>query len=129
MAPAPGRMFCAHLRSLYLAWLSAYGGWDRDEDAFGGYGEDVFGGDDEDAVEPPVPAGLGSLTAPQRALADFLRVYPDLLAAAQASLELPSRAHQAGAARTCQSVLMAEERLEGGNIGGAVRAGDTVRRA
>ena len=29
----------------------------------------------------------------------------------------------------CQYVLMAEERLEGGNIGGAVRAGDTVRRA
>lgn len=43
------------LRPLYLAWLSAYGGWESDED--------VFGGEDEDELEPPVPAGLGSLTA------------------------------------------------------------------
>ena len=54
------------LRSLYLAWLAAYGTWERDEDAFG-YNE-------EDELEPPVPAGLGVLTAPQRALADFLRL-------------------------------------------------------
>jgi hypothetical protein len=70
------------LRALYLAWLAAYGGLDEDRDA--------FGGGDEDELEPPVPAGLGSLTAPQCALADFLRVDPDLLAAAaQASPELP----------------------------------------
>ena len=70
------------LRPLYLAWLSAYGAWERDEDA--------FDDDDEDSVEPPVPAGLGSLTAPQRALADFLRVDADLLdVAAEASLALP----------------------------------------
>jgi hypothetical protein len=70
------------LWGLYLAWLSAYGGWERDEDA--------FGDEAEDAVEPPLPAGLGSLTAPQRALADFLRLDPDLLAVvAQASPELP----------------------------------------
>jgi hypothetical protein len=85
-------------RALYLAWLSAYGGWDRDEDAFGEYSEGVSGGDDEDAVEPPVPAGLGSLTAPQRALADFLRVDPDLLAAAaQASPDLPEVKEDLGA--------------------------------
>lgn len=59
------------LRPLYLAWLSAYGGWERDEDA--------FDDDHESEVEPPVPAGLESLTAPQRALADFLRLDPDLL--------------------------------------------------
>jgi len=59
------------LRPLYLAWLSAYGAWERDEEAF----ED----DHESEVEPPVPAGLDSLTAPQRALADFLRLDPDLL--------------------------------------------------
>ena len=41
-------------------------------------------------MEPPVPAGLGSLTAPQRALADFLRLDSDLLAvAAEASPGLP----------------------------------------
>jgi hypothetical protein len=66
------------LRPLYLAWLAAYGTWERDEDAFD-YG-------DEDELEPPVPAGLGALTAPQRALADFLRLDADLLTiAAQAS--------------------------------------------
>jgi hypothetical protein len=66
------------LRPLYLAWLASYGTWERDEDAFG-YSE-------EDELEPPVPAGLGVLTAPQRALADFLRLDADLLAiAAQAS--------------------------------------------
>ena len=70
------------LRPLYLAWLSAYGGWEPDEDA--------FGGEDEDELEPPVPAGLGSLTAAQRALADFLRLDPDLLQiAAESSPGLP----------------------------------------
>lgn len=71
------------LRPLYLAWLSGYGGWERDEDA--------FGDEDEGEVEPPVPAGLGSLTAPQRALADFLRLDSDLLeVAAEASPRLPA---------------------------------------
>jgi hypothetical protein len=66
------------LRPLYLAWLAGYGAWERDE------GD--FNDDEEDELEPPVPAGLGSLTAPQRALADFLRLDADLLTiAAQAS--------------------------------------------
>jgi hypothetical protein len=70
------------LRPLYLAWLAAFGVWDRDEDA--------FGDEEEDELEPPVPAGLGSLTAPQRALADFLRLNSDLLqVAAEASPGLP----------------------------------------
>ena len=69
------------LRPLYLAWLAASGTWERDEDA--------FDYDEEDELEPPVPAGLGVLTAPQRALADFLRLDADLLAiAAQASPSL-----------------------------------------
>ena len=71
------------LRPLYLAWLSGYGVWERDEDA--------FGEEDEDKLEPLVPAGLGSLTAPQRALADFLRLDSDLLeVAAQTSAALPT---------------------------------------
>ncbi|HET7017663.1 MAG TPA: hypothetical protein VFI65_27315 [Streptosporangiaceae bacterium] len=66
------------LRPLYLAWLAAYGTWERDEDA--------FDDDEETELEPPVPAGLGTLTAPQRALADFLRLDEVLLTiAAQAS--------------------------------------------
>jgi hypothetical protein len=69
------------LRPLYLAWLAAYGTWERDEDA--------FDYDEENDLEPPVPAGLGTLTASQRALADFLRLDTSLLTiAAQASLPL-----------------------------------------
>ncbi|MFI9276177.1 hypothetical protein ACIGXM_36690 [Kitasatospora sp. NPDC052896] len=73
------------LRSLYLAWLSALSGRELRE------------GDEEDfqsETEPPVPAGLATLSAPQRALADFLRVDPDLLAVASEA----SRAHTAKAA-------------------------------
>jgi hypothetical protein len=70
------------LRPLYLAWLAAYGSWERDEDA--------FDQDEEEDFEPPVPAGLSSLTASQRALADFLRLDPDLLqVAARTSPPLP----------------------------------------
>ncbi|MFJ7279558.1 hypothetical protein [Kitasatospora sp. NPDC098663] len=69
-------------RALYLAWLSAIGAWALQED------------DEEEyraAVEPPVPPGLDRLTAPQRALADFLRVDADLLAvAAEASPPAPA---------------------------------------
>jgi hypothetical protein len=66
------------LRPLYLGWLAAQGTWDRDEDA--------FDSDNEDVLEPPVPAGLSELTASQRALADFLRLDSELLTvAAQAS--------------------------------------------
>jgi hypothetical protein len=62
------------LRPLYLAWLAGYGTWEREEDA--------FDDDDETELEPPVPAGLNTLTASQRALADFLRLDDDLLAVA-----------------------------------------------
>jgi hypothetical protein len=41
--------------------------------------EDAFEDDDEDRPEPPVPAGLGSLTAAQSAPADFLRLDRGLL--------------------------------------------------
>jgi hypothetical protein len=65
-------------RALYLAWLAGYGTWERDESG--------FDDEDNDEPEPPVPSGLRTLTAPQRALADFLRIDDDLLAvAAEAS--------------------------------------------
>jgi len=73
------------LRPLYLAWLAAYGSWERDED--------VFDRDADDDLEPPVPPGLGALTAAQRAQADFLRLDDDLIAiAAQASPPLEQTA-------------------------------------
>ncbi|MFF7453508.1 hypothetical protein [Kitasatospora sp. NPDC008115] len=69
-------------RAVYLAWLSAVGAWALQEDD-----EEAY----RAAVEPPVPAGLDRLTAPQRALADFLRVDADLLAvAARASPPAPA---------------------------------------
>ncbi|EFC80526.1 hypothetical protein [Parafrankia sp. EUN1f] len=71
-------------RALYLAWLAAYGSWERDEEA--------FDDDAEDELEPPVPAGLGSLTAPQRELATFLRLDDDLLVVAAESSPAPDRA-------------------------------------
>lgn len=70
------------LRPLYIAWLA---GTYRDDDE---YEDDLA---DDDAVEPPVPAGLAHLTAAQRTLADFLRVDQDLLkVAAQASEKIVS---------------------------------------
>lgn len=62
------------LRPLYLAWLAAYGAWERDED--------IFPRDADHDIEPPVPPGLHTLTASQRALADFLRLDDDLLTTA-----------------------------------------------
>jgi hypothetical protein len=74
------------LRPLYLAWLAAYGAWERDED--------IFDRDADDDLEPPVPPGLGTLTAAQRALAAFLRLDDHLLAiAAQASPPLAATTH------------------------------------
>jgi hypothetical protein len=65
-----GELADGDLRLLYLAWLHSAGLEQLDEDA----------------VEPPVPAGLGSLSASLRSLVDFLRIDQDLLAvAAEAS--------------------------------------------
>jgi len=60
------------VRSLYLGWLS------------GVYGYDI----EDDESEPPVPAGLRTLTAAQSELANFLRIDGDLLeVAAELSAE------------------------------------------
>jgi len=57
-------------RALYLAWLLCV--QERELD--------------DDATEPPVPAGLGELTASLQAFADFLRIDGDLLSAAAAQI-------------------------------------------
>jgi hypothetical protein len=54
------------LRPAYLAWLVAVGADDLGDDA----------------VEPPVPPGLRTLTAAQQAMVEFLRIDADLLSAA-----------------------------------------------
>ena len=65
------------LRSLYLGWLAGA----RDAEL-------------TEEVEPPVPPGLGSLSAPLRSLADFLRLDEDLIAEA-ASRSAPAAAEPA----------------------------------
>ena len=64
------------LRGLYLAWLLGIPAGLNPDDP------DDLDPDDADEVEPPVPPGLATLTGAQRALADFLRIDEDLLAAA-----------------------------------------------
>ena len=72
------------LRPLYLAWLAAL--------SAGEYGDLSDLDDDDDPMrEPPVPAGLNQLTAAQQTLAAFLRVDPDILAAAAETSEAQSR--------------------------------------
>ncbi len=69
------------LRLLYLAWLLSV------------QAEEV--GDEE--AEPPLPPGLRTLSAPLRAVADFLRLDEDLLmAAATARAEVQTVAESAG---------------------------------
>jgi hypothetical protein len=66
MVQARSELATGDLRLLYLAWLLAL---QRDEIA------------DEDA-EPPVPAGLGQLSAGLQAIADFFEIDEDLIAVA-----------------------------------------------
>ncbi|WP_448639390.1 hypothetical protein [Geodermatophilus sp. URMC 63] len=64
--PVRAELLAGDLRLLYLAWLLAV------------QNDEV----DEDAVEPDVPPGLGELTAALGAVAEFLHIDPDLVAAA-----------------------------------------------
>jgi hypothetical protein len=73
MVDARSGLIAGDLRLLYLAWLLAVQ-WDEI--------------DDED-TEPPVPAGLGDLSASLLAVADFLEIDEDLIdIAAEASPDL-----------------------------------------
>lgn len=68
IVPARSELAAGDLRLLYLGWLLAV------------QSDDV---DDED-TEPPVPAGLGDLSAPLQAVVDFLEIDEDLIAVAAA---------------------------------------------
>lgn len=63
------------LRALYLAWLATC--------------------EDEDSMEPPVPAGLGKLTPSLEAMAGFYAVDEDLIAAAAQRSPPPPKATDA----------------------------------
>lgn len=62
IAPIRELLISGDLRPLYLAWLAC--------------------ADEDEAMEPPVPAGLGKLTAALEALAEFYEVHLDVIAAA-----------------------------------------------
>ncbi|TDC61056.1 hypothetical protein E1258_12705 [Micromonospora sp. KC207] len=66
--PVRACLAAGDLRLLYLAWLRCV------------QSEGVA----DDEPEPPVPAGLGILDAPLTAVAEFLRIDPDLISAAAA---------------------------------------------
>jgi hypothetical protein len=67
VVPARAELVVGDLRLLYLAWLLCVQAYEVPDEQ----------------MEPPVPAGLGKLTASLKAVADFLRIDPDLLAVAQ----------------------------------------------
>jgi hypothetical protein len=83
MVQARSGLAVGDLRLLYLGWL--LGAQRADEDGAGATGD----------TEPPVPAGLGDLSASLRAIADFLEIDKDLIAvAAQASPPLVEPANE-----------------------------------
>lgn len=82
LAPVREDLLAGDLRPLFLSWLSSV--WIGEEQ---GEGLEV---EPEEGDTPPVPPGLAQLTKSQKALAEFLRVDQDLLAAA-AELSLPLR--------------------------------------
>ncbi|WP_247662963.1 hypothetical protein [Micromonospora sp. U21] len=77
--PARADLAGGDLRLLYLAWLLAVGRHEVDDDE----------------PEPPVPPGLGTLTAPLQSLVEFLRIDTDLLAVAAETSASLSRAEPA----------------------------------
>jgi hypothetical protein len=94
MLPVRDELVRGDYRSLYLAWLSTLPGSSEEED------EDAEEEDDDrystKRREPPVPAGLQSLTKAQSALAEFLEIDVDLItAAAQESPKLTADANAA----------------------------------
>ncbi len=63
LVPLRGELLAGDLRPLYLAWLCGIRYADKDDDT----------------PEPPVPPGLGKLSAAQSRLVDFLQIDPDLV--------------------------------------------------
>ncbi len=99
------------LRCAYLAWLLAV---QSDEL-------------DDDAVEPLVPAGLASLTAAQQAMAEFLRIDDDLLAAAASESATPAEGDDDELRRWVTRLPPAEKNkwllraVDDGDLGGELR--------
>ena len=77
LAPIREEIESGDYRALYIGWLAGMkyrlaGDWEEDPE-------------EEEAEEPPVPSGLGSLTSAQQALAKLLDIDDDLLTAASSA--------------------------------------------
>lgn len=68
LVPLRDELLRGDMRPLYLGWLAGV----------------TSGEADDEALEPEVPPGMSQLSASQQALAEFLEIDPDLLAAAAA---------------------------------------------
>jgi hypothetical protein len=73
LLPLREELLRGDMRPLYLGWLARLCDCELDDDE----------------LEPPLPAGLGALSPAQSALAEFLELDPDLLAAAAAASAAP----------------------------------------
>jgi hypothetical protein len=97
IVPARAELAVGDRRLLYLAWLLCVQGRELDDDE----------------PEPPVPPGLRGLSGPLKALADFLRLDPDLLAAAaEASPALQPKTASAAALSHWVTALPESEKDE-----------------
>ena len=107
LVPLRADIAAGDLRALYLGWLLCVQ-------------QDVL---DNDMVEPPLPPGLGNLSASLQALAEFLRIDQDLLQAAAESSPAPPQLTPSSdqARRWLRSLSGAEKddlllRLAGGDL-------------
>jgi len=86
LAPLREEIVRGDLRALYLAWLaSAARGTGADAESEEEEWDDAEERDDVDGdelIEPPVPPGLGQLSAPLRAFMEFFEIDQDLVGAA-----------------------------------------------
>lgn len=93
--PVRAELAAGDRRLLYLAWLLCVQSRELDDDE----------------PEPPVPPGLGNLSGPLHALADFLRLDSDLLAvAAEASPPLEPKAPSTAALSRWVKILPEAEK-------------------
>jgi len=94
-------------RALYIAWLASIsvGSW------MGEGGSDPEEFEDDRRLEPPVPPGLAKLSAPLKALAEFLRVDDELIeaAAAASAEELLTEPSRAALARWIEGLSVADK--------------------
>ena len=83
LIPLRAELIGGDTRALYLGWLASLRltVWDSDDEV-----------EAQNQLEPPVPSGLSSLSAPLQSLASFLRLEPELIEVAASANASPSLA-------------------------------------